>query len=331
MQNEKIPLVVLAGPTASGKTAAGIYLAQQLNGEVISADSMQIYRHLTVGTAKPTEQEMQGVPHHLIDFLEPSESFSVADYVNLAKEKIAQITAAGKLPILVGGTGLYISSLVDNINFSDEEGNTALREEYREFADKNGVLALWERLSEVDPEAAEKIHPNNVGRVARALEVYHTTGIPISQHQKESRLQPSPYRVCMMAINFHDRQKLYDRINLRVTKMLEEGLEQEARWLLQNGYGATSFQAIGYKEMVSYLEGKETLEEACDRIRQESRRYAKRQLTWFRRDKRYRWFYAEDFASPVQMYREMAEYVKGTLSGEKDGADCQNLPQGDKK
>ena len=265
MEN-RIPLAVIAGPTASGKTAAGVRVAQLLGGEVISADSMQIYKHLTVGTAKPLVQEMQGVPHHLIDFLEPSESFSVADYVQL-----------------------------------------------KGFAEQNGVQALWQRLDEVDPAAAQKIHPNNVGRVVRALEVFYTTGTPISRQQELSRQQPSPYRLCMMALGFRDRQKLYDRINLRVTRMVEDGLEQEARWLREQGYSATSFQAIGYKEMGLYLDGEETLEQACERIRQESRRYAKRQLTWFRRDERYHWFWADEFADAEQMHRQMAQLAQQML------------------
>ena len=221
MEN-RIPLAVIAGPTASGKTAAGVRVAQLLGGEVISADSMQIYKHLTVGTAKPLMQEMQGVPHHLIDFLEPSESFSVADYVQLARQQIEQVHQRGHLPVLVGGTGLYISSLVDNIQFSQEDGDPQLREQLREFAEQNGVQALWQRLDEVDPAAAQKIHPNNVGRVVRALEVFYTTGTPISRQQELSRQQPSPYRLCMMALGFRDRQKLYDRINLRVTRMVED-------------------------------------------------------------------------------------------------------------
>lgn len=310
---QKIPLVVIAGPTASGKTAAGVYLAKQLNGEVVSADSMQIYREMTIGTAKPVTEEMEGIPHHLIDFVDPSDSFSVAEYVQLAQQKIGEIHSRGKLPILVGGTGLYISSLVDNIQFSESESDIAYREEMIALAQKEGAQALWEKLSEVDPVAAQKIHPNNVGRVARALEVYHTTGIPISAHQERSREKPSPYALCMMALSFRDRQKLYDRINLRVSLMVEQGLEQEARQLIQKGYGATSFQAIGYKEMGAYLAGEETLEEACEHIRQESRRYAKRQLTWFRRDERYQWFYAEDYEDREQMYQQMAEHVRRQL------------------
>ncbi len=310
---QKIPLVVVAGPTASGKTAAGVFLAQQLNGEVVSADSMQIYRHLTVGTAKPTPQEMQGIPHHLIDFLEPGQSFSVAEYVQLARQAIQEIVQRGKLPVLVGGTGLYISSLVDNIQFSESQGDPKLREQLRQYAQENGPQALWERLQAVDSQAAQRIHPNNIGRVARALEVYQTTGKTISEHQELSRQQPSPYRLCMMALSFRDRQKLYDRINLRVEQMLEQGLLDEARWLRDHQVDARGLQAIGYKELQAYLDGQEELQQAVERIQQETRRYAKRQLTWFRRDERYRFFLAEDFADRESMHRQMAQFAREQL------------------
>lgn len=310
---QKIPLVVVAGPTASGKTAAGVFLAQQLNGEVVSADSMQIYRHLTVGTAKPTPQEMQGVPHHLIDFLEPDQSFSVAEYVQLARQEIRGIVRRGRLPVLVGGTGLYISSLVDNIQFSESQSDPELREQLRRYAQENGPQALWERLQAVDNQAAQKIHPNNVGRVVRALEVYQTTGKTISEQQEISRREPSPYRLCMMALSFRDRQKLYDRINLRVEQMLEQGLLDEAKWLREHQVDAKDLQAIGYKELDAYLAGQEELPQAVERIQQETRRYAKRQLTWFRRDERYRFFFAEDYADRGAMHREMAQFARGQL------------------
>lgn len=310
---QKIPLVVVAGPTASGKTAAGVFLAQQLNGEVVSADSMQIYRHLTVGTAKPTPQEMQGVPHHLIDFLEPDQSFSVAEYVQLARQEIRGIVRRGRLPVLVGGTGLYISSLVDNIQFSESQSDPELREQLRRYAQENGPQALWERLQAVDNQAAQKIHPNNVGRVVRALEVYQTTGKTISEQQELSRREPSPYRLCMMALSFRDRQRLYDRINLRVEQMLEQGLLDEAKWLREHQVDAKDLQAIGYKELDAYLAGQEELPQAVERIQQETRRYAKRQLTWFRRDERYRFFFAEDYADRSAMHQEMAQFARGQL------------------
>ena len=310
---EKIPLVVIAGPTASGKTGAGVALAKRLGGEVISADSMQIYKELTIGTAKPTPDEMEGIPHHLIDFADPREEFSVADYVPMAQKKIQEVWQRGKLPIIVGGTGLYISSLVDNVHFGESQSDPVLREELKAFAEEQGPQALWERLAQADPKAAEKIHPNNIGRVVRALEVYHTTGMTITRQQELSKLEPSPYRLCMMALSFHDRQKLYDRINQRVSIMLEEGLEEEARRFFQEGCGQTSFQAIGYKEMAAYFSGEETLEEACEHIRQESRRYAKRQLTWFKRDQRYHWFMAEDYPDRTQMYESMTELVRQEL------------------
>lgn len=316
---QKIPLVVLAGPTASGKTAAGVRLCQLLDGEVVSADSMQIYRGLTVGTAKPLPEEMQGIPHHLIDFLEPTEPFSVADYVELAHRTIADIHARGKLPIVVGGTGLYLSSLVDNIQFAQEDGDEQVRARLRQQAAEQGVQALWERLREVDETAAQRIHPNNVGRVVRALEVYETTGVPISRQQELSRSQPSPYRACMLALNYRDRQHLYDRINLRVWLMAQQGLIEEAKELLERTPGAlTSLQAIGYKEMARYLSGEESLDEALDRIRMESRRYAKRQLTWLRRDERYRWFYPDDYEQPEQLYRQMEQEVRRFLCEQQD-------------
>ena len=314
---QKIPLVVLAGPTASGKTAAGVRLCQLLDGEVVSADSMQIYRGLTVGTAKPLPEEMQGIPHHLIDFLEPTEPFSVADYVELARRTIADIHARGKLPVVVGGTGLYLSSLVDNIQFEKEDGDEQVRARLHQQAQREGAQALWERLLEVDEAAARRIHPNNVGRVVRALEVYETTGVPISRQQELSRSQPSPYRACMLALNYRDRQRLYDRINLRVGLMAQQGLIEEARQLLEHTPGAlTSLQAIGYKETARYLRGEESLDEALERIRQESRRYAKRQLTWLRRDERYQWFYPDDYEQPEQMYRQMQQAVRDFLDGQ---------------
>lgn len=214
MEN-RIPLAVIAGPTASGKTAAGVRVAQLLGGEVISADSMQIYKHLTVGTAKPLVQEMQGVPHHLIDFLEPSESFSVADYVRLADSRSSRSTKEGICRCWWEGPDCTSARWWIISSFRRRTATPQLREQLKGFAEQNGVQALWQRLDEVDPAAAQKIHPNNVGRVVRALEVFYTTGTPISRQQELSRQQPSPYRLCMMALGFRDRQKLYDRINLR--------------------------------------------------------------------------------------------------------------------
>lgn len=291
----KIPLVVVAGPTASGKTEAAIRICQWFDGEVVSADSMQIYKYLSVGTAKPEEAEKEGIPHHMMDFLEPSQPFSVAEYVQKAKEIIADIHSRGKLPVVVGGTGLYIDSLVSNIQFSESDNDPQLREQLQHYAAEKGNEALWQLLNEKDPEAAANIHPNNVGRVIRAIEMIEMTGKTKTQQLEESRQEPSPYDVLYLAINYRDRQTLYDRINLRVHIMLEHGLEEEARWLMEHGYAPTAAQAIGYKEMFGYLQGEETLEQAIEKIQQGSRRYAKRQITWFRRNENVRWLYPDDY------------------------------------
>ncbi len=306
---KKIPLVVVAGPTASGKTEAAIRICQWFDGEVVSADSMQIYKYLSVGTAKPDEAEKEGIPHHLMDFLEPSQPFSVAEYVQLAKEVIADIHGRGKLPVIVGGTGLYIDSLVYNIQFGESDSDPALREQLQKIAAEQGNDALWAILKEKDPEAAETIHPNNVGRVVRAIEMIETTGKTKTQQLEESRREPSPYEVLYLAINYKDRETLYDRINRRVHIMLDNGLEEEARWLLDHGYAPTAAQAIGYKEMFGYLKGEESLDMAIEKIQQGSRRYAKRQLTWFRRNQDVCWLYPDEYESREEFLGKVRETV----------------------
>lgn len=309
----KIPLAVVAGPTASGKTDVGIEICKHFNGEVVSADSMQIYQRLTVGTAKPTKEEQQGIPHHLMDFLPPSQNYSVAEYVAQARQTILDIHSRGKLPVVVGGTGLYISSLIHNIQFTDAQTDMALRYELEQLAQKQGNQYLWEQLAAVDPQAAGAIHPNNIGRVIRALEFYKTTGKTMSQQQEDSRREPSPYNACMIGLNYRDRELLYQRINLRVELMLQNGLEQEARWLLEQGCTATASQAIGYKEMFGYLQGGETLETAVEKIQQGSRRYAKRQLTWFRREPGMKWFYPDDYPSKRELLEDIQKYLADFL------------------
>jgi tRNA dimethylallyltransferase len=291
---EKIPLLVVCGPTASGKTALAVELAMRRGGEVVSGDSMQIYRELAIGTALPTEEEKRGVPHHLFSFVDPAERFSVADYTALAGETIAAIHSRGRLPIVAGGTGLYISSLVDNLTFTPMESDPALREELAAYAEKNGNHALWERLYAVDPALAATLHPNNRGRVIRALEVYRLTGIPMSEQQRRAREQPSPYAPHMLGLTFRDRERLYARIDARVDKMLASGLVKEAQTLM-NKATATAAQAIGYKELFPYLRGEISLDEAAEAIKRETRRYAKRQMTWFRRDARIRWLFADEY------------------------------------
>ena len=258
----KIPLVCVVGPTASGKTALAVELALAFSGEVVSADSMQIYRGLDIGTAKPTFQERKGVPHHLMDFLPCESSFSVAQFLDLARQTIQQIHNRGCLPILAGGTGLYVSSLVDNVDFqpivSAIRISISLEEEY----DQNGPEALVALLREKDPESVARIHPNNRGRIVRAVEVLQLTGAPISEHQRRSRLHPSPYRLCMLGLKTENRDYLYQRINARVDQMMESGLLEEAYKLYQMPISVTASQAIGYKELFGYFRREYSLEEA---------------------------------------------------------------------
>ena len=271
---------MICGPTASGKTAIGAELAKRLNGEIISADSMQIYKGMDIASAKPSEEEKQGIPHHLMDFLPLNKTFSVADYVNLAHSCIKEITGRGKLPIIVGGTGLYISSLINNITFDDTGSDPAFRDEMREFAAQNGNAALHKKLEEIDPQTAAKLHPNNVNRIIRALEVYRLSGTAMSLAQEKSRQQESPYRTCIIMPDF-PREQLYHRINLRADDMIKRGLVEEAREFFTHDDYVTSAQAIGYKELKPYFDGEKSLDECIDRLKQATRNYAKRQLTWF--------------------------------------------------
>lgn len=310
---EKIPLLIVCGPTASGKTALGIALAKEYGGEVVSADSMQIYKGLDIATAKPTAEEMQGVPHHLISVIDMGESFSVADYVRLAKEKIADIHARDKLPILVGGTGLYINSLIDNVNFdnADTVGNDgSVRKRLTEEAERLGNEAMHRRLAELDPETAEAVPLQNIVRVIRALEVCELTGMKFSDYKRANRGESSDYSVCMLGLNFRSREKLYQRINDRVTAMAEAGMAEECRAVYGNERLGTACQAIGYKELIPYFRGEDTLESCLDKIRQSSRRYAKRQLTWFRRDSRINWLFMDEFCN---LY-EFMEICKKTVA-----------------
>lgn len=292
--NDKQPVIVVAGPTASGKTALGVALAKEYNGEVISADSMQIYKGMDIATAKPTTEEMQGIPHHLISFVEMNSGFSVADYVKLAKKKISEVASRGKMPVIVGGTGLYISSLIDNINFDNAVTDGKIRERLTEESKNLGNEAMLEKLREVDPITARTLPAGNITRIIRALEVYEVTGIPFSRHKELSRAEESDYKPCMIGLTYKDRQQLYDRINLRVDIMIENGMIEECRTVFENEQPGTACQAIGYKEFLPYFNGEKSLEECIDKIKQSSRRYAKRQLTWFRRDERINWIELTD-------------------------------------
>lgn len=294
---EKKPFVLaVCGPTASGKTWLGVELALHYGGEVISADSMQIYKGMDIASAKPTAEEMRGIPHHLIDFLDMGTAFSAADYVALANEKIEEVLGRGKLPIIVGGTGLYIDSLLNNVKFSEAKEDPEYRRSLNEFAERNGNAALYDKLIEADPEAAENIHMNNLVRVIRALEVIRVTGRKFSELKAESRLEESPYNSLIIGLNAADRNVLYNRIDVRVDDMVERGLVEEARDLWRTGKMKTAANAIGYKELIPYFENVASLEQCIDKIKQESRRYAKRQLTWFRRNERIHWIIIEDFS-----------------------------------
>ena len=309
----KIPLLVIAGPTASGKTGLAIELAKKYNGEVVSADSMQVYKELSVITARPTEDEMCGVPHHLMGFLPLEQGFSVAEYVELARNVISDIYSRGKLPILCGGTGLYISSLLDNVTFEDTGADPRIRAELEEFAAENGKRALWERLNALDPAAAAEIHENNLIRIIRALEVCITSGIPFSEQKKLNISKEPIYDSCVIVITFEDRAKLYERINKRVDIMLENGMIEEANRVYSSSDPETARQAIGYKELIPYLEGRAELTECVDRIKQETRHYAKRQLTWFRRMKEASMVYVQT----GDKYKIFFENVQNTIAKSK--------------
>ncbi|MBQ7131527.1 MAG: tRNA (adenosine(37)-N6)-dimethylallyltransferase MiaA [Oscillospiraceae bacterium] len=288
-------LIVICGPTASGKTSAGVGLAKSLGAQVVSADSMQIYKGMDIATAKPTHLEMQNVPHHLIGYVDRDKGYSVASYLNDARAVIAQLHRENVLPIVVGGTGLYISSLVDNIIFDEQESDKSLRLSLQKQAEELGNEAMLERLRVIDPEAASTLHPNNLNRILRALEIYEQTGVTITEQKRRSKLEASPYDCLMLGIDYADRSVLYERINRRVDIMIGSGLLDEAKNAYeQNCLGDTSAQAIGLKELVPYFEGNASLDEAIEKIKMETRRYAKRQLTWFRRDKRINWVICDE-------------------------------------
>ena len=287
--NNKPKLIAVVGPTASGKTSLSVELALKLDGEIISADSMQIYKGMDIATAKPSDEEKKGIPHHIMDFLDPSEVFSVSRFVSMAHSVAEDIIYRGKMPILCGGTGLYVRSFIENIRFSDEKSDPELREKLLERYKNEGGEALIRELAEYDPDTASQLIPSAYKRIIRAIEIYTITGIPMSEWVKRSREVPSPYDSLVIGITFSDRQILYDRINKRVDIMLEKGLIEEARKFYSSDISQTAAAAIGYKELYPYLEGKLSLEEAVENLKKETRHYAKRQLTWFRRDKYIKW------------------------------------------
>lgn len=292
----KKPIVVLTGPTAVGKTELSIQLAKVIGGEIISADSMQVYKHMDVGSAKITPEEMDGVRHYLVDELEPFDEFHVVKFQEYAKKYLNEIYAHGKIPIIAGGTGFYIQALLNDIDFTEQESDSAYRKELEALAEEHGNQYLHDRLKEVDPESAEAIHPNNRKRVIRALEFYQETGRKISEHNAKEQMRTSPYNFAYFVLN-DERSHLYKRIDARVDKMIEDGLEAEVRRLKEMGCtkDMVAMQGIGYKEMLSYLDGDYSLEEAVYIIKRETRHFAKRQITWFKRERDVIWLNKNEF------------------------------------
>ena len=301
MMSDKKPLIILTGPTAAGKSELSISLANAIDGEIISADSMQVYKHMDIGSAKITPEEMNGVEHHLIDILEPNEEFHVVKFQSLAKAAMQSIYAKGKIPILVGGTGFYIQSVLYDIDFTESEEDETFRSDLEAFAKEKGAEALFERLRSIDPESCKIIHANNIKRVIRAIEFYEKTGKPISEHNKEQREKTSPYNFAYFVLS-DDRSILYEKINKRVDIMLENGLIDEVKTLKEMGCTSdmVSMQGLGYKEILDYLDGKCTLEDAVYRIKRDTRHFAKRQLTWFRREADTIHILRQDFRKKVQ-------------------------------
>ena len=292
MEKEKV--IVICGPTASGKTALSIELAKKINGEIVSCDSMQIYKEMNIGTAKPTKEETQGIKHYMIDIISPDERYSVADYKKQAKESIKEILSKGKVPIVVGGTGLYVDSLIYEIDYPEIEFDEKYREELEQEVEERGLEALYEKAKEIDEEAIKKISLNDKKRILRILEIYHATGKNKTEQEKESRKTPVEFDYKVFALNM-DREKLYERINKRVDLMIENGLIEEVENIYKKyNKFPTAMQGLGYKEVVQYLEKRLTKEEMIEKIKQETRKFAKRQLTWFRKNKETIWLNADD-------------------------------------
>ena len=304
-------LICICGPTASGKTALSVALAQQLHTEIISADSMQIYRGMDIGTAKPTMQERQGVPHHLLDVCAPGETFSVARYVELADAAAQDILSRGMVPVIAGGTGLYMDALIECSTFSGDETDLTIREKYQRMAAEQGNEAVHACLAAVDPEGAERLHPNNLKRVIRALEVYEQTGMTIDAFNRLHKRPAPKYQAIKIAVCPAERQTLYDRIDRRVDQMLEDGLLDEIRRLLDAGaLAGTAAQAIGYKELLSYLLEGQPLDECVALLKQRSRNYAKRQLTWLKRDDKIHWIYYNKGEELPSILQEATKYLQ---------------------
>lgn len=309
-KDKKKPLIVLTGPTAVGKTRLSIDLARRIGGEIISADSMQVYKKMNIGTAKITPEEMEGIPHYLVDQLDPREEFNVTLFQKMAKEAMDKIYGNGHIPILVGGTGFYIQAVLYDIDFSPHDGKEDYRKELQRLLKEKGNEYLYDRLKETDPAYAREVHSNNAKRVIRALEYYHETGERLSDHNRQQRERISPYHFAYFVLDM-DRALLYDRINKRVDLMMEAGLEQEVRGLVDEGYsrGLVSMQGIGYKEFFPYFDGETSLEETEEQIKKDTRHFAKRQLTWFRREKDVIWIKKEDYPDEKAMLEQMLKML----------------------
>ena len=310
-ESEKKPLIVLTGPTAVGKTNLSIRLAKKIGGEIISADSMQIYKKMNIGTAKISPEEMAGVPHYLVDELDPGEEFNVVAFQQMAKKAMKQIYENGHIPIVVGGTGFYIQALLHDVAFEQHETEEKYRQELVALEQEKGREYLYEMLKQADPEYAAIVHSNNVKRVIRALEYYHETGRKLSEHNAQQRENSSPYQFVYLVLN-DEREILYDRIDRRVDQMMEAGLLQEVEALVKEGYERTlvSMQGLGYKEFFDYFDGKCTLEETVDIIKRDTRRFAKRQLTWFRREKEVCWMNKQDYPDGDALFHEILKILK---------------------
>lgn len=297
IDNQKIRVIVIVGPTACGKTKLSIELAKIFNGEIISADSIQVYKKMNIGTAKPTKLEMGNVPHHLIDFLNVEEEFSVSDYIRLAKICISEITRRGKIPFVVGGTGLYVNSLIDNVYFQVEKKDPELRRFLNEKLKTKGITALLKELATFDKESAERIHPNNTIRIIRAIEIYKTTGITMTEHIANSKKIESNYDPIFIGLAYRDRSFMYAKINRRVDKMIDSGLIDEAKEILSLHCSKTAMNAICYKELIPYFNNQCSLSDAIEKIKLNTRKYAKRQLTWFKRDPRINWIFVDEYSN----------------------------------
>ncbi len=309
----KTKIIAIVGPTASGKTSLGVDICKNFNGEVISADSMQIYKGMDIATAKPTDEEMQGIKHHLINFIEPSAEYSVASFCKDAAKCVELITKNGKLPVIVGGTGLYIDSFINNITFLDNASSESIREELFKRLSEEGIDVLYNELKKIDPLACEKIHPNNSVKVIRALEVYYSSGLTISQQVEQSKNNPSHFDTLFIGLNFKNREILYNRINKRVNVMIENGLIDEAKSFYDGKSSATSVNAIGYKELKPFIDGNIGLTECVENLKKSTRHYAKRQLTWFNRNSEINWFYPDDYCSYEDLKNNVFEKINQFL------------------